>query len=158
MHPSNTSERNPRALMSIWKAVMVVSSPATLKSISPEYHISQVTTTATAEAIFFSMILTQRVLRPQDVREHREPPVRFQDEPHGDAGHRPGDGHARVHHRKAAAADRGHGAGPVALRDVALDAHHVREGAVGGHDRGQGALSQLAMAQLTAACGGAERW
>lgn len=58
-----------------------------------------------------------------------------------------------VQHGQAAAAHAGHAAAAVGLGDVGLHPHRVGPGASRGHHGRQRALSQLPMAQLTAAWG-----
>ena len=58
--------------------------------------------------------------------------------------------HAGVHQRQAGAADGGHRGRAVALGDLADDPHRVGELVLGRQNRAQGAVGELAMADLTA--------
>src|SRR5262249_44019279 len=73
------------------------------------------------------------------------------DQADGDAGHRVGDGHAGVHQRQRAAADRRHARGAVGLLDVADQADGVGELLRVGQDRLEAALGQGAVADLAPA-------
>ncbi len=72
------------------------------------------------------------------------------DEAHGDAGDGALQRHAAVHEGQAAAAGARHGARAVGLHDVGDDAEGVGELVLIGEDREQGALGEVAVADLAA--------
>ena len=74
-------------------------------------------------------------------------------QPHGDAGHRGGDGHAGVHQGQGAAADAAHRGAAVGAEHLGDDADGIREFVFRGQHRHQGALGQGAVANLPPAWG-----
>ena len=89
------------------------------------------------------------VLVTEDVGQHREA-VAFLDQAHGDAGHVRLQRHAGVQHGQAAAADRSHRRGAVALGDLGDHAQRVGELVLGRQHGDQCALGQAAVADLAA--------
>ena len=77
-------------------------------------------------------------------------------QPHGDACHLLLDRHARGHHREAAAADAGHRAGTVGLKDIGDLAHDVGELLFAREHSAQSLFGQSAVSDL-AASGAAHR-
>ncbi len=75
----------------------------------------------------------------------------FKDEAHGDASYRPLERHTGIHHREAAAADRGHRRRAVRLGDLRNQTDRVREGDSLRQDSAKRAPDQLAMADFAAA-------
>ena len=93
--------------------------------------------------------VAQVIFVAQDVGEDGEL-VAFLDQAHGDTGHVPLDGHAGVHQRQAAAADRSHRRRAVGLGDLGDQADGVGKVFLRGHQRGDGALGQAAVADFAA--------
>ncbi len=97
--------------------------------------------------------VAEEVLEALDVGEHDGLAVLL-DEAHGDAGDGALERHAGVHEGEGGAAGGRHGAGAVGLHDLGDHADGVGEVVLVGDDGEQGALGQVAVADL-AALGGA---
>ena len=94
--------------------------------------------------------VTEVILVAQDVRKDGEV-FAFEDQAHRDARDRTLDGNACVHHRKTAAAHRGHRRGAVGLGDVGQHADRVGEVFLLGQHGVERAPGQLAVADFAAA-------
>src|SRR5690606_2947636 len=96
--------------------------------------------------------IAQVILVTEDIGEHGELAA-FQDQAHGDARNRTGDGNAGIHHRQTTAAHRRHRAGAVGFGNVAEDADRIRELVMARQHLVQRAPGELAVADLAPARG-----
>ena len=97
----------------------------------------------------FEVHVAEVIFVAQNVGEHSKTVAVF-DQAHSDAGHMRFHGHARIHQRQAASADRSHGRRTVGFGDFADHPHGVGEVFFAGQAGHQGALGQAAMADFAA--------
>ena len=93
--------------------------------------------------------VAQVIFIAQDVGQHGKLVV-FLDQTHGDAGHVRLHGHARIHHRQAAAAHRSHRRRAIRFGDFRHHADGVGKFFFAGQAGHQGALGQTAVADFAA--------
>ena len=98
----------------------------------------------------FKVHVAQSIFHALDIRQDGEV-ITFGNQAHGDAGNRRFDRYACIHQGQGAAADTAHGAGAIRFEDFRYDADSIGEFFFTGHDLGQCAFCQFAVADFTTA-------